>query len=295
MVLEAIVSVEGVRKHPVSIFFFAVILSSVCLFAAYYLFPNSSSILSLAFITVGMMPIMHTLMVVEETMEVERPGWAPGFIARHFGLIKVYAWFFLGIIASYAIWYVILPPTASQLCIAAEEPKPLTCLIPAKDKVFSEQTLVFSAITGRVTLGWKECKNPETRSFEKCTAFIFNNNWGVMLMAVALSFLYGAGAIFLIGWNASIIGLFIGMEILDVHWIAGLLRAVSYLPHGIWEIVGYFIGAIAGGIISVAISKRKYRTHEFEIIAKDVLVLVVLATAILLIGALVEAWLILSA
>ncbi len=72
--------------------------------------------------------------------------------------------------------------------------------------------------------------------------------------------------------------------------LTGLLKALGYIPHGLPEVMAYFIGSIAGGIISVAITKKKYKTHEFEQIAKDVLYLLVLSYVVLFVGALVEAY-----
>lgn len=292
MVLEAIISATTARKWPIGIFFMGIVLSSVGLWVAYFLFPDSSSILALMFVVLAMMPVIHKTFTIEEAEEVYKPGFAAGFLARHFSLVKIYAWFFLSLIVSYSFWYVVLPATAPEDCLVAGQ-KPLSCLTPAKDKVFGEQEKVYSWITGRA-VGIEECKDPETRSFWKCAGLIFSTNSFVMGLAVLFSFLYGAGALFIIGWNASIIGLFVGREILDVHWISGVLKAIGYLPHGIFEVGAYFIAAIAGGIISAAISKKKFRTRGFEIIAKDTIMLLVIAYVVLFIGALVEAWLIIN-
>ena len=288
MVLESIVSEVIARRHPSTIFFMALILSSVSIWVSFYVFPNSSSILPLAFVTIGFVPIIHKMFVEETMEEVEKPGWAPAFITRHFELVLLYAFLFLGLIASYTLWYVVLP-SAETNCIGAE--KALNCGFPTREKIFSEQENVFSKITGRA-VGANECKNPATKSIEKCTFFIFSNNSFVLVLAIMFSFLFGAGAIFLIGWNASVIGTFIGKEVVEVHALAGLLRGISYLPHGMWEITGYFMGAIAGGIISAVLSGKTYGSHQFETIAKDTLSMIIIAYILLFIGAAIEAWLI---
>ena len=92
----------------------------------------------------------------------------------------------------------------------------------------------------------------------------------------------------MLGWNASVIGLFIAMEITSKSFDAGIVRAVSYLPHGIPEILAYFVAAIAGGIISAAISKKAFRSHEIRIVFIDTLLLMMLAVLTLLIGAFIE-------
>jgi uncharacterized membrane protein SpoIIM required for sporulation len=132
---------------------------------------------------------------------------------------------------------------------------------------------------------------------------IFGNNSFVLGLAVLFSFAYGAGAIFLIAWNASVIGVIIGTDMLALYssyaglgvlglvlaYLHGLVNAIGFLPHGIFELSAYFIGSIAGGIISVALTRKKYGAKDFELIAKDTLILLFLAYFLLFIGAMIEA------
>ena len=125
----------------------------------------------------------------------------------------------------------------------------------------------------------------------------------MLFLAIILSFVYGAGAIFLIAWNASIIGVVIGKDILLIAatitgfgslnfaaaYFPALVYGLRFLPHGLPEVVGYFVGAVAGGIISVAITKKKYATHEFANISKDALIMAGIAVLLLFIAAVIEA------
>lgn len=298
MVLEALESIESIKKNSITVLLVAVVLSAVSIVVAYNLFPDSTGVYALSLITIAMIPVLHTLFSKEEEDEVDRPGFAPGFIVRHFSLIKFYSWFFIGLVASYALWFVILPPEVPEICGTSS--KDLICMVPPKSVLFKEQMKQFSAITGNATgtgkavVAWNECKNPDTRNLDNCRDFIFSNNSFVMGLSVLLSFAYGAGAIELIGWNASVVGTFVGQEIARKDVVSGVALAIGYLPHGIFEIAAYFLGAIAGGIISTAISRRKYRTHEFEIIAKDVLAILILAYILLYIGAWIESSIILG-
>ena len=116
----------------------------------------------------------------------------------------------------------------------------------------------------------------------------------VLVWAILFSFAYGVGAIFLIVWNASVIGLVIGKELVSTDLIQATMRAIGLLPHGIPEIVAYFIGAIAGGIISVGITGR-HKKCAMENCLKDAAVLVATAFIVLFVAAIIEAYLILSA
>ncbi len=288
MVLEAVVSSKELMKHPLVMLFLAVLFSSAGLWIAYLTFPGSSSILGIAFVTIALVPIMHGIFVKEEAIEAESDSWTPNFIERHLTVVKIYAWFFIGLILSYAFWYAVLP-------------------IEMREKVFEEQEKTLAGIeklksrmTGDVTIRQSACGKDAGCWFN----LIFYNNSFVLLLAVLFSFIYGAGAIFLIGWNASVIGVVIGRDILQAMAVSGnflqafavgIYNGLGLLPHGLPEAIGYFFGAIAGGIIGVAIIKEKHRTHEFSVIAKDAIITLALALALLGIGAMVEAWVIVEA
>ena len=288
MVLEDIPTLQGAHKHPVSLFFIAFIVTSACMIVAFQTFPDNTSVLTLAFVAVAFMPIMHALFIQEEQKEVDEDDMPFAFIATHFEVIHIYGWIFVGLIATYAFWYAVLPAT-SEGCSG------ISCVLPSKDTLFREQNKVYTGITGKAAgqltanaVGSTECFDEKTKSFEGCFQLIFNNNMWVMVLAIIFSFVWGAGALFLLGWNASVIGLFIGSEILSKSLEAGVIRAIGYLPHGLPEIMAYFVASIAGGMISATISKRKFAHHELRIVAIDSVLLLLLATITLVIGAFIE-------
>ncbi|MCR4369123.1 MAG: stage II sporulation protein M [archaeon] len=280
MVLESLASLSIVEKRPISLLFVAFLVTSVGMFAAYRLFPESSAVLTIAFTTLVFMPIMHSLFIKEEEGEVDEKDVPFAFIATHFNLIKVYTWIFIGMIVAFSFWAVMLPE-------ANDDCSGFGCFVPDRQTVFSEQKKVYSFITGKA-VGTDECFSPATSGFGACFELIFANNLWVLVLAIIFSFIWGAGALFLLGWQASVIGYFIGLEITSKSLEAGLLRAISFLPHGIPEIMAYFIAALAGGIISVAISKQKFKPHEIRIVLVDTVLLLLLAAVTLLIGAFIE-------
>ncbi|MCX6798683.1 MAG: stage II sporulation protein M [Candidatus Diapherotrites archaeon] len=107
--------------------------------------------------------------------------------------------------------------------------------------------------------------------------------------------------VFLIGWNASVIGVLIGKDIVQASLsngsmlesvASGLFNALGLVPHGFFESLGYFLGAISGGIIGAAISKKKHLKGEFGAITKDSAVMLVYAMGCLALGAIIEAYVI---
>ena len=306
MVLEAIIPTPFARKHPVTILFHSLVLATIAIWLSYAIFPESASVLAIALTTFSMIPIMNAVLAKEEEEEEEAPGSAGTFLQRHSDMISIYGWFFIGLVLSFSFWYLVLPSQAPLYC--SNGSRPMECLIPVKESVFREQDRSIDSIQQlRNSLSGNATIEGKNTQFWSLVSLIFGNNATVLGIALLLSFIYGVGSLFLISWNASIIGVVVGKDAIQMlHGIAptplnaaiayatGLVGVVGLAPHGIPEIIAYFIGAIIGGIISAAMNQRK-SLHNFEVIAKDVLFLIVLAYALLMVGAVIEAFFIVNA
>jgi len=132
---------------------------------------------------------------------------------------------------------------------------------------------------------------------------ILVNNFKVLAFSVLFSFIYGAGAIFVIAWNSSVIAVAMGESIrkgitsfasaTGFTAVAGYSSAVSvglmrYLLHGVPEILAYFVGALAGSLISVAIVRHEYDSEAFQRTVWHSLGLFGLAALLLLIAGVIE-------
>jgi uncharacterized membrane protein SpoIIM required for sporulation len=109
---------------------------------------------------------------------------------------------------------------------------------------------------------------------------------------------------FILAWNASVIGVAIGDAIRSSLAAASKLTggaigfvnyssAVSvglfrYLVHGIPEILAYFIGALAGGILSIAVARQEFNTDKFRETSKNIALLLGFAAILLVVAALIE-------
>ncbi len=317
MVLETLLPSRVAREKPHYMLIMAFLFAIVGMWLAYYIFPNSASILTLAFIVIAAEPVIRKTLMQEEEEEVQRPGSATTFLERHFDLIAIYSWFFLGLVLAYMTWYIILPAGGMNECIANN----ICGDFPTRESVFSEQErqlvnvgqLRESVASGNVTATGMAMGDAvgsgNTGDYWGIVQFLFNNNATVLLLAIMFSFLFGEGALFLISWNASIIGTVMGkisaqaLAAAPVHDFFAIFNALSYgvyhgigfIPHGIPEIVAYYIGAIAGGIISASMGKQTYKTNEFSIIAKDAAVLIGIAVVMLWGAAMIESYLWLTA
>ena len=285
MVLESLIGERNIRKNPVYIALITIVIAIGSIFFASAIFPKHASVLAVAFITIGLVPMIHNILAKEEYSEALERKSATTFFARHFNLIMIYVWVFIGIIIAFSIVYVASP--IEQRTVLFDEQINAFCAISGSD---SCESGVPYSISGRALAGaTNACQNPATKNVGACSFFIFENNFGVLIFIVILSLLYGAGAIFIIAWNASILGVFFGEMFLAAKFMTsfGLIQGML-IGHGGPELLGYIFGALAGAILSAMISRGQFLSHEFSKIMKDVLFLVFLAIFSVLYGAIVE-------
>ena len=293
MVLESIIGERNIREKPylIGIITFVIAIGSIIAVFSNELFLKYASLLSVAFITIGLVPIIHNIMAKEEYEEVMARKSATTFFARHFNLIMIYVWVFIGIILAFAVVYVVVPVDVKQT-LFSEQISAFCNITGSSNCVGSVPNSISGHLSGAV---FNSCKNPATREVGACAVNIFETNGIVLLFIVILSLLYGAGAIFIIAWNGSILGILFGEFFSSgnhVGWI-GFLQSMI-IGHGPPELFSYIFGALAGTILSAMISRGHFLKHEVSIITKDVAFLFFLALFSVLYGAIIEAILILG-
>lgn len=259
MVLERLLDEKNALKSPVKIFLLGIVVSAIALFVAHSVFPESTGLFTIILITLMMTPLINKMIHYEE-VEDEKMVGSYSFFQRYKDIITSYVSFFTGMILAMSLIFVLLPDTLSQ-------------------GIFDEQIAEINVIRGHFT-------------FENQFLNIFMNNLSVLTLSFLFSFLFGSGAIFILSWNASVLSAAIGL----VAKSAGGLKAVPaavllFLPHGSFEIGAYFIGAIAGGLISAVFIRKKSLKGKF--ILKDCIKLFSIAIILLVIGGIVETWIIL--
>ncbi len=285
MVLESIIGEKNIRKRPVFIFFITLLICAGSIFFADKMFPTHSSILSVAFITIGLVPLVFNILSDEEADEEVNHKHFSTFFARHFNIILLYVWIFIGIIVAFSIYYALVSP-ADRPVLFSEQIKSF-CAISGTDSCVGGVPLSVSGMAA--SFGFEACMSNNS-NVASCTWFIFTNNFEVLVLTVLLSLLYGVGAIFMIAWNASILGVFFG-EMLAVGNLSkglGLFHGLL-IGHGPPELLGYVFGALAGAILSAMVARGDYSSHHSGIIIKDVVFLSGLAIFSVAYGAVTEA------
>ncbi|RMD45518.1 stage II sporulation protein M [Candidatus Pacearchaeota archaeon] len=278
--IEMLFNPKKVERMPWEMFFVGLLYSSVSLLLVNYVFGEDvilregSGLLVVLFSVICSMPFMYFIIKNEEEKDIEISK-SGKLIKEHAKALNALIWLFLGITVAFSFWYVILPNDAG--------------------KNFNFQIKTFCAINrpGQFDKCVSQYGVPVgTGAVSKSTSHmlaIFSNNIYVLIFTLLFSLAFGAGAIFILVWNASVIGA--AMGIFAKQSIAALpLSFLRYMIHGIPEIGAYFIGSLAGGIISVAVIRRDMKGERLWIILQDALVLTIIAIAVLFVAALVEVY-----
>jgi uncharacterized membrane protein SpoIIM required for sporulation len=275
--LEMLINPRKAERQPWELFFVGLFYASVSIllvnfvFAADPVLSKASGILVVTFTVMFSLPFVFYTIKYEEN-KIDEDSQTFSLIKEHRRAIYAFMWLFLGFIIAFSFWHMFTSHSVFNFQIQTY------CQInrPAnfEDCVNQYTGKVIAPTTGFVT--------SSERMF-----MIFTNNIYVLVFTLVFSLLFGAGAIFVLAWNASVIaaagGIFTKSQLSALP--IGLLR---YMIHGIPEIAAYFVVALAGGIVSVAIIKHEYGTEKFWEVMQDALNLVVLAVIILLIAAVIE-------
>jgi uncharacterized membrane protein SpoIIM required for sporulation len=277
MVLESLLTPFESEQSPYKALFLGFIYTTVAVFLSWMVFQNYASTTMVFLTTMAALPLVYQLINMEEQkdLEVMEESW---LLKEHAKALSAFMWLFVGMSVAFMVWYSFLPADMSST-------------------LFSAQRDTINAINGRAT-GFVGL---DISLFSK----IFLNNVRVLVFCVIFSFLYGAGALFILAWNASIIGAAMGnlvrTGLASVADAVGLTQAghyfqivsyalMRYAIHGIPEIAAYFIAGLAGGIISIAVIKHDMGTRKFEHVILDTADLLLIALLITFAAGILEVW-----
>jgi len=277
MVLESLINPVEAEIHPNKLLFHGFLYSSIGLLLANWVFNEHTSLVMVFLTSLAAIPLVFNIIKREEKKELTDLSEF-NILNEHSRAINVFLNYFIGATLGFAFWYVLLPDHSIS-------------------EIFLVQTnTILDIRTGGVV-------GHVTRLSQFSS--ILANNTKVLIFCILFSFLYGVGAIFILTWNASVIGVAIGETIrrgiieiekdlhinLHVHYIGvishGLFR---YVIHGIPEILSYFIAGLAGSIISMAAVRHDFGTKMFEKILLDSTVLLLISFVFVLVAAFLEVY-----
>ena len=277
MVLESLVNVFRAEKKPLELFYVGFAYATIGVFLSLWIFKDYSSMIMVFLTVLASVPLVFNALKLEEKKDMEMEETIP-LMKEHAKVLAVITFLFLGITIAFGFWYTMLPQNLVEV-------------------LFRTQTQTIAGINNYAAGNVVQASS--------LFRLILLNNIKVMTFCVFFAFIYGFGAIFILAWNASVIGAAIGSFIRTrveaTAATVGLGRVATYfqfftlslsryLIHGIPEIIAYIIGGLAGGIISIAVIKHDFGTKKFEKILFDSSELIVIALLFLVLAAFIEVY-----
>ncbi len=277
--LEMILNPRRSLQRPWEMFFVGLFYAALSVLLVHWIFSGDavlvkySGILVVTFTVMFSMPFVFYMIQLEESKDSQiENSWR--LLREHGRAIHAFMWLFIGLIVAFSFMYIILGSTDNykaqiETYCAINDPQ-------AFDSCTQQYGLTTGEVTGSSTSGW-------------FLGSIFTNNLYVLIFAIVFSIIFGAGGIFILAWNASVIAA--AMVIFAKQDLYSLpLSLGRYMIHGLPEIGAYFVGTLAGGILGISIIKREFRDGKFWNILFDSLLLIIAAIILLLIAGLVEVY-----
>lgn len=245
--LDYLLKEKIVEQKPQYAFALGILFSTIGMIMAVLIFKESPSFPAVFLTTLAAAPIAMRIIKKNEK--------STDLYERYRSVIEVYAYLFFGMAVSFAIWFAILPAGFVSI-------------------LFKEQLLKFS-------VGYFTFERAELLA-------IVLNNMGLMLFFFLLSLFYGTGAMFLLAWNASILGTMWGNTIRGALTILtsgqAIVNTIMAFPYLFPEVAAYFFAAVAGGILSINISKKA----KFDRMFSESILLLLTAAGLIIVSGVIE-------
>jgi len=278
--LESLINPKRVIKGSWKMFFIGLLYASLSLLLVKWFFASDmvlskfSGMIVVTFSVMFSLPFLYYVIKQEEKEDEDIEGLLHVW-KTHKDAIFALMWLFLGFVIAFAFWNIVLQDA----------------------NLFNAQLETYCMINGPTNI--EDCVN--RYGFNQGTGItgqatkmgrvvsILTNNIYVMIFTLIFSLIFGAGAIFILSWNASVIasaiGVFTKYQISEIP--LGLLR---YMVHGFPEIAAYFITALAGGIFGVGVFRNGVKTKKFLRVVENVVIMLFIALVILILAALMEVY-----
>lgn len=261
--LDLLFNPQRAERHPFEIMFIGLFYSSISVVLGMWIFHPSVS-LAIVFLTV-----LSCLYVVQGAIKMEEKkerNWNSErwMLNQHKSIALLMLALFVGFVISFSIWSFFLPPESAGTVFEMQ----------------SHSVDQIKAITGKAT--------DSTATFST----ILTNNLNVILISLIFALFYGAGAIYILVWNASVMGFVIGSIARESFGLLAFpVLFAKFFLHGIPEMLAYIVAAIAGGILYFAFIRgdliKKDRVKRIVI---DVASLMIISVVLLIISALLEVY-----
>lgn len=278
--LESLINPKRAEKGPWKMFFIGFLYASLSLLLVKAFFSSDpvlikySGLIVVTFCVMFSLPFMYYIIKQEEeedeVVEGIRRLWSV-----HKDVFFALLWLFLGFVVAFSFWFLILHDT-NLLNAQIETYCSINSPTNVTGCVQQYSTGNFVGPTGNVTGIGRFLT-------------IFENNIYVLIFTLLFSLIFGAGAIFVLAWNATVIASAIGI-FTKFDWTqipAGLTR---YMGHGILEIAAYFLAALAGGILGTGFIRNGVNDKRFLHVLENSTILLFGAVILLVIAGFIEVY-----
>lgn len=286
MVLESLIKPEKAENKKYLVlglgFIFTLVAALLTHILTNFQEESGAGLMLVFFTTIPSIPLMYSVIKYEEKKDLSNHSekW---LLKEHGKALASFMYLFIGIVLGMVLLYLVLPSSSAE-------------------NLFGEQLDTLRNIQQSMETGMGT--GFSIGNFDDFSR-IFFHNLKVLMLSVIFSFLFGAGAIFILAWNASVIaaaiGNFITNQLKHVSELVGFERVAGYFEvftiglfmysiHGIPEILAYFTAALAGGIISIAIIRHDYKSEKFEKIILDSADLLLISIGLLFVAGLLEVY-----
>lgn len=257
MALYSVLDPEYIKRKPVYALIVAAFFVGFGFVSAFFIFPAEFSISIISFSSLFLLPFVLQILETERLKKGVSKERIKGIFSRHHGTTVFFIFIFFGMSIEYMLLFGFVHPAIGN--VAFEQQLGLVFRSPAG---YFSSTDVF----------WE----------------IVANNIRLVFISILLSMVYGIGSIFILNYNASIVGMIYGSSIRRVVWSSYypvFPNPLWYLPHIILEILAYLFASIAGAIIykSIKLGERSYSSFF-----RDAGVFIAISIALIFIAGYIE-------
>ncbi|MBU0530762.1 MAG: stage II sporulation protein M [Nanoarchaeota archaeon] len=246
---------EEIKKHPVNVIYIAAFMITIGFISAFFIFPGVFSISVISFSSLFLLPFVMRML---ETEKISKRKFRFSYIfSRHKKMIIFFIFIFIGMSIEYTLLYGLVPPNIGN--VAFEQQLGLFLKSPAE---YVSGTEIFWGIV--------------------------SNNMRLVFICMLLSIIYGVGAVFILNYNASIVGIIYGSGIRSFIWGATypvLPHPILYLPHIIVEILAYLFASLAGAMLYKSI---KLGEKSYSVFMRDSLIFLGLSIILIFVAGYIE-------
>ncbi|MBL7206868.1 MAG: stage II sporulation protein M [Candidatus Aenigmarchaeota archaeon] len=217
-------------EHPYYSFIVAMLFVFIGFLFALFIFPAEFSIAMVSFSTILIVPYMLIVLTREEMEKNQGIKSAFQNFSKHNRVILLFIFFFFGMAIEYMLLFAFVPPDVTELAFGNQ----LMTISDTPSKYFLNMDFLFK---------------------------ILINNLRLVFICYVLSLFYGIGALFILSYNASIVGTVYGNTLRPLIWggsmaTFAITKLVLFLPHLITEVIAYLLAAIAGVLLLKSMSGK---------------------------------------